>query len=247
MEVHHHSPAAATKKWTHRLWEFLMLFFAVLAGFFAENLREHFVEIKRERQYMRSLIADLKDDGQLLTEGMEFQSSKIKMMDSLVTFLNYPEILKKDLNSFYYVARVGPRPRPFANNSRTYDQLKNSGNFRLIEDLEVSNKIMSYYEKFPYLHQMENIYSQEFADYKTYAVKIFDPLSLIAFEADDGTINRNTDSPIMANINPALMKQMSVYAVYMKGSRRSMLEIENDIRKKSEELIQYLEQKYHLN
>ena len=42
MEVHHHAPAVR-KKWTHHLWEFLMLLFAALAGFFAENLRERYV------------------------------------------------------------------------------------------------------------------------------------------------------------------------------------------------------------
>ena len=246
MEVHQHTHTPR-KKWTHYFWEFLMLFLAVLAGFFAENLREHYIEAKREKQYIQSLVADLRDDTRLLNEGIEFQSSKIKMMDSLIKFLNYPEILKKDLSQFYYLARVGPRTRPFANNSRTYDQLKSSGNFRLITDLEVSNRIMSYYEEFPYLHQMEDIYYQEFDDYKMYAVRIFDPLSLIAFENNDGIVNRHTEYPIVVNNDPTLMKHISVYAIYMKGSRRLILEIENDIRRKSEELIKYLEQKYHLN
>ena len=246
MEVHHHSHTSG-KKWTHYFWEFLMLFLAVLAGFFAENLREHHIEVKREKQYIQSLAADLKDDIRLLKEGMEFQSIKIRMMDSLIELCNYPEILKKDPDRFYYLARIGTRTRPFANNSRTYDQLKSSGNFRLITNLEVSNRIMSYYEEFPYLHQMEDIYYQELDDYKMYAVKIFDPLSLVAFESDDGTVNRVTDYPVVVNNDPALMKPMSVYAIYMKGSRRLILGIENEIQKKGEVLIHYLEQKYHLS
>ena len=43
MEVHTHTHTAR-KKWTHYLWEFLMLFLAVFAGFLAENQREHIVE-----------------------------------------------------------------------------------------------------------------------------------------------------------------------------------------------------------
>src|SRR5215470_11318945 len=61
MEVHHHSHTDK-KKWTHYLWEFLMLFLAVFCGFLAENQREHMVESRREKQYMRSMIADLKAD-----------------------------------------------------------------------------------------------------------------------------------------------------------------------------------------
>ena len=66
MEVHHHSHtvpmAIGRKKWTHYFWEFLMLFLAVTLGFFVENQREHFVEHRREKQYVRSFLGDLKSD-----------------------------------------------------------------------------------------------------------------------------------------------------------------------------------------
>jgi len=54
MEVHHHAHTAR-KKWTHYLWEFLMLFLAVFCGFLAENFREHQVEHNREKKFMASL------------------------------------------------------------------------------------------------------------------------------------------------------------------------------------------------
>ena len=61
MEVHHHSHTER-KKWTHYLWEFLMLFFAVTLGFFVENQREHFIEHKREKQFITTMVEDLKSD-----------------------------------------------------------------------------------------------------------------------------------------------------------------------------------------
>src|SRR5215470_2458972 len=55
METHaHHLHKAPGKKWTHYLFEFLMLFLAVFCGFLAENFREHLVEKKRSRQYITS-------------------------------------------------------------------------------------------------------------------------------------------------------------------------------------------------
>src|ERR1051326_1573946 len=62
MEVHHHSNTQPKKRFRHYLWEFLMLFLAVFAGFLAENQREHYVEHQREQQYMRSMIKDLEQD-----------------------------------------------------------------------------------------------------------------------------------------------------------------------------------------
>ena len=41
MEVHHHPHVRHSKRWKDYLFEFLMLFLAVSAGFFVENQREH--------------------------------------------------------------------------------------------------------------------------------------------------------------------------------------------------------------
>src|SRR5574338_1328038 len=61
MEVHHHSHAEG-KRLKHYLFEFFMLFFAVFCGFLAENQREHIVERQREKQYMSTMLEDLKSD-----------------------------------------------------------------------------------------------------------------------------------------------------------------------------------------
>ena len=63
MEVHKH-PHHVThkKKWTEYLLEFFMLFLAVFLGFVAENIRENIVERQREKEYITSLINDVKAD-----------------------------------------------------------------------------------------------------------------------------------------------------------------------------------------
>ena len=68
MEVHAHThmeslPAGrAGKKFTHYLWEFLMLFLAVFAGFLAENIREDYVEQQRLLWFIKQLISGLERD-----------------------------------------------------------------------------------------------------------------------------------------------------------------------------------------
>ncbi len=61
MEVHAHTHTPR-KKWTHYLWEFLMLFLAVFCGFLAENWREHIIEKEKGKQYIFSFYEDLKRD-----------------------------------------------------------------------------------------------------------------------------------------------------------------------------------------
>src|ERR1044071_2251980 len=66
MEIHQHSKPPHSeqghKKWHHYIWEFLMLFLAVFCGFLAENIREHVVEKRREQQFVKSLVQDIKLD-----------------------------------------------------------------------------------------------------------------------------------------------------------------------------------------
>ena len=63
MEVHHHThPSHGKKTWKNYFWEFLMLFLAVFCGFLAEYQLEHVVEHNREKQYIESMIVDLKTD-----------------------------------------------------------------------------------------------------------------------------------------------------------------------------------------
>ena len=63
MEVHklpHH--VTHKKKWPEYLLEFLMLFLAVFLGFIAENIRETSVEHHKEKQFIISLMNDIKAD-----------------------------------------------------------------------------------------------------------------------------------------------------------------------------------------
>lgn len=60
MEVHHPHHPAHKKKWSEYLLEFVMLFAAVTLGFFAENIREGYIEKEHEHEYMVSMLEDLK-------------------------------------------------------------------------------------------------------------------------------------------------------------------------------------------
>src|SRR5215471_21784226 len=51
MEVHHH-PHVEKKNFKEYFLEFVMIFLAVTLGFFAENIREHFVDKAHEQEYI---------------------------------------------------------------------------------------------------------------------------------------------------------------------------------------------------
>src|SRR6185503_15534980 len=89
MEVHAHSHTTR-KKWTHYLWEFIMLFLAVFCGFLAEYQLEHKIEKDREKKYVRSLLKDLEYDTTQYENTMGLIREKIHYYDSVLLFFDRP-------------------------------------------------------------------------------------------------------------------------------------------------------------
>src|SRR5688572_12131798 len=122
MEVHHHAHSSpdkggtARQKWTHYLWEFVMLFLAVFCGFLAENFREHQVEHRREKVYIKSLIKDVELDIISLRHSSNVRKRYINYYDSLVLLLKQEE--KASLNYIYYYARFLGRIEEFKYHNR---------------------------------------------------------------------------------------------------------------------------------
>jgi hypothetical protein len=245
MEVHAHTHTPR-KKWTHYFWEFVMLFLAVFCGFLAEYQLEHKIEKEREREYIHSLIDDLKSDTALIRQHIALNKFTIRLMDSLIFFLNHPDLITSNGARVYYMARVAPRTVTFASNNKTFEQLKHAGGFRLIRNNEASNKIMNYYNLIPFIHQLEDIFNNEFTEYKKIAAKIFDPEVFRNMENDDGSIKRINDNPQLRNRMSGLLKELGVYSVYLNGTRRGILEVLPDLEGKGSALIDYLKKEYRL-
>ncbi len=248
MEVHHHTHSAHGKKnWKSYFWEFLMLFLAVFCGFFAEYQLEHKIEKDREKQFINSLVADLQDDVENLDKMIAFEHQGVARLDTLISLLNSTELAKQNGDQLYYVARVGPRSQPFANNSRTFDQLKFSGGFRLIRNAESSNKIMGYYNQLSSIRLLEDNYNHEFDNYKNVGAKILDPGILRKQEDDKGEILRSNDNPSLITYDAGLLKELGFHTLQMNGSRRSKILLLENMKKSGEELFVYLKDKYHLD
>ena len=143
MEVHAHSHTAR-KKWTHYLWEFLMLFLAVFCGFLAENIREHFVEKERAKEYAGSLVHDLEKDTAMIRVDIKQMKAVSSWIDSVANFLKDKKI--NDLNNrlLYYYTEFECGYRPYTWSRATLDQIKNSGSLRYFSNDSVIIRISAY-------------------------------------------------------------------------------------------------------
>jgi hypothetical protein len=224
-----------------------MLFLAVFCGFLAEYQLEHKIEKDREKQFIKSLIYDLEDDIINLDSLMAFEKRGIDQLDTLIFLLNDPGQARQNGDQLYYTARMGPRYIPFANNTRTFDQLKNSGGFRLIRKVEASNKIMAYYSQFTLLYMLQENYNREFDTYKLIAGKIFDPVTMRNQEGEEGNINRSNYNPSLRSYDSEKLKELGYHALQMNGSRRSKKSMLQNLKKSAVELTLFLKNQYRLN
>jgi len=142
MEVHH--PHHLPKNWKEYLKEFLMLFLAISLGFFAENLREHFVEQEKEHQLMESMLADLDKNQELLLSQKNALLKRNSSCDSIAYFLEPSRIKQSGSTLYFHARKIGVYGSQFPLATRSLDQLKNGGMFRLIHKTDIADSLSAY-------------------------------------------------------------------------------------------------------
>jgi len=242
MDVHAHSHTAR-KKWTHYLWEFLMLFLAVFCGFLAENQREHIIEHKRENTFMRTMTEDIKSDTAQLQNLQIIRSHWHSQMDSLLILLNSKNRDSYQKEIYLLFAKLNRSAR-FISNDRTIQQLKNAGNMRLIKKQNVSDSIIHYDQRIRrqlYLSEME---SQMKYDNRNKAFRIFDAIELDKIYK--GEIIDSLFHPKLLTTDPVLINEFCGDLVIIIRMDVVNMNIEQNILWQSLNLLDLIRKEYHL-
>jgi len=185
MEVHKH-PHHVThkKKWGEYFLEFTMLFLAVFLSFSAENLRERIAEHNIEKEYIHSLVEDLKSDTLQSNEVLILLNSRTAGLDSVITALSSPGITENSNNAYrLWSTNIGFPD--FISNDRTIQQLKNSGGLRLIRNKAVSDRIMEYDHLIRNFNGLSGVVNGILGDQHIYS-QLFDFINL----------DKNTNIPV---------------------------------------------------
>jgi hypothetical protein len=252
MEVHAHTHTAR-KKWTHYLWEFIMLFLAVYCGFLAENIREHQIEKHRGKQYSISLYKDLKSDTIRINEIIQYNDEKI---NALNTIYNCYDTVFKNLRStscMGILLKHSRSNRGFAITDRTLKQLANAGGYRLLNK-EDADSIINYENMYKdYVDFQTTVFQQaqdnvrnttnQIANFKAIA-----PLqrTSIAMSRTDDTTSSNLASQLLFTEDRVLVNkwfnELALYLRITNGQRNFMIYLKN----KAIKLLEFLKDKYHL-
>ncbi|MEJ0081923.1 MAG: hypothetical protein WDM78_13465 [Puia sp.] len=164
MEVHHHPDLHHKKKnFREYFLEFLMIFLAVTLGFIAENVREYISDRNKEKDYIESLMQDLKTD--IAKSGTRLDDINAQMLglDTLEMLLT-PDVNQKDSAVFACYRQKGALLNENTMNfsDRTITQLFSSGNMRLFKKQSISDSITDYYSTVRNVDAQKQYYKEYF-------------------------------------------------------------------------------------
>jgi hypothetical protein len=252
MEVHHHPDLKHKKKhFKEYFLEFLMIFLAVTLGFIAENIREGISDRSKEKEYIESMIQDLKTDTAQVNSKMTSLYAQMYGMDTLEMLLT-PDINNNDSAIFtcYHLRQYIHNQHAMFFSDRTIAQLVSSGNMRLITKQRISDRITEYYSNIKEVDAQRGYYIEYFHK----CLDIFP--ELYSFDTYHSVFNKDGSiyyPPVVfgklriVNTNAEDLKKFKSTIEITKGIITSYRKDLIDLSKQADSLILFLKEKYDLD
>lgn len=258
MDIHQHGGHhAGPKKFKDYFLEFLMLFLAITLGFFSENVRETFTDRAKEKEYIKGIVEDLKKDTLQLRVQYEANLIAKFKIDSLIRLLNQPDRSRYG-SELYFLARTIPvNTYGYRPNERTYDELKTSGNLRLIHSTLIGDSITDYYYNLEFFKTQVKAYDDIRTDYinsikKIFNGEVFQQMEEVIQGKDYSKVNLQTSfsappgNPPLANPDPALTTELigNLHFLFGRNEYTGILALETI--HEARHLLHFLNEAYHL-
>lgn len=244
MEVHAHTHTPR-KKWTHYLWEFVMLFLAVFCGFLAENQREHYIEHRQEKQYMKLMMEDLTTDTIQLQNSLADIGVSLSNIDSALLHLVNGNFANKTAVEAYRFSSVALKRIPMVFTDRTVTQLKNSGRMRIVRSQKVMDALTHYWNHIEVIRISLDRHAHYRSMGRDLEIKMFNLAR--DFLKDHTFMTRPGGQIDLPTNNPVLITEyantLAYCGVVLEQSKVQLMEQYH----LAAELINLIQKEYHLN
>jgi len=243
MDVHHHSHTER-KKFTHYLWEFLMLFLAVFCGFLAEYQLEHKIEKERGKQFVLMMAEDLAKDTSILQSGLQNINRMILRLDSAIELIRNKRYENKDgIKALYKLYLIGLPSIGLTLTDRTSVQLKNAGGMRLISKKDVADSIVGYWAEFDWLKRLESLFEQIRVKIKDQSYSIFDSRF---YPAENSSMKEINDPVLLTYDEKNLIEFANKLAHLRNALSAPYVSFIIKTKKSAANLLALIEKEYHL-
>jgi hypothetical protein len=243
MEVHHHPQLDhKPKPWKEYLLEGLMIFIAVMLGFFAENIREDITNNEHVRQLTSQMVQDLKSDTSRLDNIIVNEKRILRSNDTLFSLLQEP-LGKLDTKNLQKVAINAHDMWPFHPSLGAIAAVKNELHLKQFSNSKIINYISRYEGNIELLHTVQDItlqYQRTFLD--PFLSRHFTPANL-----DAVFIHKTEPDEKMRNLTQEDLTQLGAEMVLIRINNDELIRDNQELKKDAVDLLQYVTKQYHLS
>ena len=150
-----------------------MLFAAVTLGFFAENVREHYVERHRERDYLAKIAQDLRTDIQAMDKSVPVEQARLAAGTRAMELYDSRTYTEQS-GEFYYHSRIFMIRSAFVHTNSGFLQVLHSGGMRLISDPKLLEGIQNYEVAVERYRGTQDLNDLQMGDLRRYAADVFE-------------------------------------------------------------------------
>jgi hypothetical protein len=231
-----------TKYFKYAIGEIILVVIGILIALQLNAWKEENTEKKLVKQYVSSLIEDLKSDTTAIANLIRFREQKFLKMDSLMVMLKNQDIEGNE-NDLYFFSRILVRTWNFKGNDRTIAQLKSSGSLRLIRNKRVADSIMAYQNLIEAIYGNQDDESDERYKALVYINQIFNPFVFDEMVTENG-FKRPINNPPLRTYDPTLQQDFAHWIHQIKGSDFIISGKLKRLKERSVNLINLLRQEY---
>lgn len=156
-KIRHYKP-----NWRRLALELLVVFLGVSSGFILNNKREDFKDKKLEYLYIESFIRNIDTNIVGLQENIKNDTVWKKKTEKTIALIHankYPvDSTSVLINSILEASKVSLV-------TSTYEDIKSSGNFNIIRDFTIKEKIISYHSSIDGVKYVDEYYNSFFQDF----------------------------------------------------------------------------------
>jgi len=207
----------------------------------AESLRENINNKERLHKYIGSIISDLNGDLKMYDQSLDLNRVHQQMIDSIVKVLHEGG---GDVSRTYQMARNLTMGSSIVfPNTKTFEQMKSSGDMRLIKRQFIADSIGNYYQwtkKFDYWSDLQK---QRITDVIEMGASVFDANIFFGIIKEPGINHVPGNASLITHntstINNAIMKYQYYYGMLDLMNQRCKLAMTQD-----KELLDLLQKEY---
>jgi hypothetical protein len=233
------------KSFKEYFFDFLVTFLAVCITFLLDLGHDQLDDRSKEKDYMTSLISDLRTDTTYLDSFAVHKEEQIHYVDTLFNSFDSHTMAVKSSGDAYYYARMLVAKWAFFMRDGTLQQLK-SGGLRVVENNIVVDSLLAYANLYTDYLALQSLEDRQKDDYRMALTKVFKAYVFSDMLDTGYDISPPEGNPALMSIRKEDLNELLSLAHFIRKNEHSEADALLNLKRQATRLIILIHEKYKL-